>query len=218
MGKTMNVLGATGLVGRELVHQLLGNEEIEKINIFVRRDFGLQHLKLEQHLIDFNDTESWKPFLRGDILFSALGTTLKQAGSKENQYLVDYTFQYRFAEEASKNGIPVFILVSSAGANSRSLIFYSRMKGELDDAVQKLPFQKIVILRPSILAGIREKRRTMEERSVRIMEILTKWMFIKYRPIRAELVAKAMINAALKDNTQKCTIVNPEDIFTLAAN
>jgi uncharacterized protein YbjT (DUF2867 family) len=216
MGKVVNVIGATGLVGRELVNQLLENEGIEKVRIFVRRDFGKEHPKLEQHLIDFSDTESWSTFLKGDVLFSTLGTTLKQAGSKDNQYLVDYTWQYNFAREAAANGIPAYILVSSTGANSKSMIFYSRIKGKLDEEVQKLPFQKIVILRPSILAGIREKRRPMEEKSIRIMGNISKWLFKKYRPVEAATVAKAMVQSALGDITISGKIVHPEDIFTLA--
>jgi uncharacterized protein YbjT (DUF2867 family) len=216
MGKEVNVIGATGLVGRELVNQLLENEEVEKVRIFVRRELGTEHPKLEQHLIDFNDKESWKSLLKGDVLFSTLGTTLKQAGSKEKQYLVDYTWQYDFAQEAAANGIPVFVLVSSTGANSKSLIFYSRIKGKLDEEVQKLPFRKIVILRPSILAGFRENRRPSEEMSIRIMGALSKWMFKKYRPIPAATVATAMINAAFGDTPVPAEIVNPGDIFTLA--
>jgi len=107
-------------------------------------------------------------------------------------------------------------LVSSAGASPRSQIFYSRIKGELDEEVQKLSFQRITIFRPSILAGIREKRRTTEEWSVRLMEKVTKFIFKKYRPIPAGKVAKAMINAALTDDRSKYTIVNLNDIFTLA--
>jgi uncharacterized protein YbjT (DUF2867 family) len=216
MGKIVNVIGATGLVGRELVRQLLENREIEKVRIFVRREFDSLHLKLEQHVIGFDEIESWKSHLTGDALFSALGTTLKQAGSKNKQYLVDFTYQFRFAEEASKNGIPVYVLVSSAGANSRSLIFYSRMKGELEEEIQKLPFQKITIMRPSILAGIREKRRPAEEWSARMMEKITKFVLKKYKPIPAEAVAKAMINAVFLDNRSKIFIVNPDDIFKLA--
>ena len=131
MGKKVNVIGATGLVGRELVKQLLENPEVEKVTIFSRRNSGFQHPKLEQRVIDFNDRESWKPFLQGDVLFSALGTTLKQAGSKEKQYLVDYTYQWQFAEAAAEKGIPAYVLVSSTGASPRSSIFYSRIKGEI---------------------------------------------------------------------------------------
>jgi uncharacterized protein YbjT (DUF2867 family) len=216
MSKTANVIGATGLVGRELVNQLLQNEEVEKVRIFVRREFNYRHPKIEQHVVDFENDASWKPFLQGDILFSTMGTTLKQAGSKANQYKIDFTYQYRFAEEASRAGVPVYVLVSSAGASSKSLIFYSRIKGELDEAVQKLPFQKVIILRPSILDGIREKRRPMEEKSIHVMEVISRYLFKKFRPVPASTVAKAMIRGALGKATVNSPIVNPEGVFQLA--
>jgi uncharacterized protein YbjT (DUF2867 family) len=216
MSKTVNVIGATGMVGRELVTQLLQNEEVGKVRIFVRREFNSRHPKIEQHLVDFDNDASWKQFLVGDILFSTMGTTLKQAGSKANQYKVDYTCQYRFAEEASMAGIPVYVLVSSAGASSKSLLFYSRIKGELDDAVQKLPFHKVIILRPSILDGIREKRRPFEEKSIRAMRVISRFLFKKFRPIPAATVAKAMIRGALGEAEVNSSIVNPEEVFKLA--
>lgn len=218
MPKTANVLGATGLVGRELVNQLLGCKDVEKVKVFVRRDMGINHPCFEQHIVDFDQVESWRPFLEGDILFSTMGTTLKKAGSKTNQFKVDYTYQYRFAEEASRKGIPVYILVSSAGASPKSAVFYSRIKGELDEAVQKLEFQKIVIIRPSILAGDREKKRPLEEISIIMMGWVTRFIFRKYRPVPAATVAAAMINAALQELPQQNTIVNPWEVFNLAEN
>jgi uncharacterized protein YbjT (DUF2867 family) len=218
MSKTANVIGATGLVGRELVNQLLQSEDIEKVRVFVRREFNSLHPKIEQHIVNFDEDTSWKPFLEGEILFSTMGTTLKQAGSKANQYKIDYTYQYRFAEEASRAGIPVYVLVSSAGANAKSLLFYSRIKGELDDAVQKLPFKKVIILRPSILDGIREKRRPLEEKSIRIMGAISGFLFKKFRPVPAATVAKAMIRGAVGEGIIKNCIINPEEIFKLAGD
>jgi uncharacterized protein YbjT (DUF2867 family) len=214
MGKKVNVIGATGLVGRELVSLLLENPEVEKVTIFSRRNGGFQHAKLEQRVIDFDNMESWKPFLEDDVLFSAMGTTLKQAGSKENQYLVDYTYQWQFAQAAADKGIPSYVLVSSTGADPRSSIFYSRIKGELDEAVLKLPFKKIVILRPSILKGEREIKRSMESWSGWIMEGITRIMFRKYRPIPGRTVAKAMMNAAFGNTSRN--IYTLDEIFSLA--
>ena len=216
MPKTANVIGATGLVGRELVSQLLQHPGVETVRIFVRRKLNWVNPKLEQHQVDFDREETWKPFLKGDVLFSTMGTTLKTAGSKENQYRVDYTYQYRFAEEASKNGIPAYVLVSSAGADPRSMIFYSRMKGELDEAVLKLPFRKTVILRPSLLVGQREKRRWAEVISFKIMDPLTRLFLKKYRPIRSATVAKAMIRAGVEEIPVNQPIVTLHEIFRLA--
>ena len=103
MNLTANVIGATGLVGKQLVSQLLENEHFGKVRIFVRRDSGLSHPKLEQLIVDFADEKTWAKKLTGDVLFSALGTTLKQAGSKAKQYEVDFTFNLNFAQKAKAN-------------------------------------------------------------------------------------------------------------------
>lgn len=215
MALTVNAIGATGLVGRELVKLLLETPEVEKVRVFVRRSTGYSHPKLEEHIINFDQPETWKPLLNGDVLFSTLGTTLKQAGSKKAQYKIDYQYQYDFAESASKNGIPNYALVSSAGANSKSLVFYSKMKGELDDAVQKLAFKNCVILQPSILAGARENKRAGEILGYKIMKFITRFMLKKYRPIHGKTVARAMINATVIHPKPGIRISALDEIFEL---
>ncbi|HKL31707.1 MAG TPA: NAD(P)H-binding protein [Tangfeifania sp.] len=211
-----NVIGATGLVGKHLVKKLLGSDEFKKVRIFVRRNSGLSHPKLEEQIIDFKDEKTWGNLLKGDVLFSALGTTLKQAGSKEKEYEVDFTFNLNFAEKAKENGIENYVLVSSVGANSKSWIFYSRMKGELDEAVSKIGFKNLAILRPASLTGDREDDRTMEKLSIPVVRFVTKFIFKKYRPIHGKTVAEAMINAVLKPDYDK-TIWEADEVFKLAA-
>jgi len=215
MKLTANVIGATGLVGKQLVRLLLENENFEKVRIFVRRDSGIQHSRLEQQIVDFKNEKTWEKQLTGDVLFSALGTTLKQAGSKEKEYEVDFTFNLNFARKAKENGIENYVLVSSIGANAKSRIFYTRMKGELDEEVAKLGFKNLAILRPSSLTGNRKEKRPAEIISIPVLRFLTRFMLKKYRPIKAEMVARAMINAALKDNLEK-TIWEAGEVFTLA--
>ncbi|MGC9353914.1 MAG: oxidoreductase [Mariniphaga sp.] len=214
---TANVIGATGLVGKQLVKQLLGNENFEKVRIFVRRDSGIQHPKLEQQIVDFGKAETWTKKLTGDVLFSALGTTLKQVGSKEKQYEVDFTFNLNFARKAKANGVENYVLVSSVGANSKSKIFYTRIKGELDDEVAKLGFKNLAILRPSSLTGDREETRWMEKMSIPIARFVTQFIFKKYRPISGETVAQAMVNAVLKPNPEK-TIWEADEVFELTGS
>jgi len=216
MGKTVNVAGATGLVGRELVRILINNGEVDKIRLFVRRKSGFEGEKIEEHIVDFLSPETWSHLLTGDVLFSSLGTTLKQAGSKAAQYQVDFTFQFQFAQIAARNGIPVFVLVSSAGANPRSLIFYSRIKGALEEKVAELPFRSIAILRPSILKGKREKPRPGEQVSVFFTGFFTKFIFRKYRPVPAQTVAKSMIRAAFEKQLPGVRIVDAGEIFILS--
>lgn len=215
MQLTANIIGATGLVGKQLVRLLLEDDKFTKIRIFVRQDSGLKHPKIEQQIIDFRDQKTWSKFLTGDVLFSTLGTTLKQAGSKKLQYEVDFTFNLNFAEKAKENKIENYVLVSSVGANSNSKVFYTRMKGELDDAVAKIGFKNLAILQPSSLTGERKEKRLMEIISIPITNFITKFAFKKYRPIKDITVAQAMINSVLIPTPDK-TMWEGDEVFELA--
>jgi uncharacterized protein YbjT (DUF2867 family) len=215
--KTALVIGATGLVGSELVKQLLDHDKFGKVVVFARRSTGLQHQKLEEHIIDFNKPDTWKHLVKGDVVFSALGTTLKQAGSKDAQYQIDYTYQYQFAAAGAENGVPVYVLVSSAGADTKSRIFYSRIKGELERDVKQLSFTAIHILQPSLLVGDRKEERKDEKIGYVLLNGLNKiGLFKKYKPIHDSIVAKAMINASLWGKSG-VHISILEEVFTLAS-
>jgi uncharacterized protein YbjT (DUF2867 family) len=165
--------------------------------------------------VNFGDEKTWSNLLTGDVLFSALGTTHKQAGSKEKQYEIDFTFNLNFAQKAKENGIENFVLVSSVGANAKSSVFYTRMKGELDEAVAKIGFKNLSILRPASLSGDRKESRIAEKISIPVLNFLTKFILKKYRPISDKTVAKAMINAALQNLGDK-TIWEASEVFELA--
>ena len=129
------VIGATGATGQEIVSQLLENDSFNSVSIFVRKDPNITHSELKTYAIDFSKLEEYKELIKGDVLFSCLGTTLRDAGSKEKQYLVDYTYQYEFAKIASDNGVPFYSLISSTGANENSPFFYPKIKGKLEEAI-----------------------------------------------------------------------------------
>lgn len=216
MGKIVNVFGATGLVGKELVLQLVKDAGIEKIQLFGRRSVGIQDAKIKEYIVDFNQPQEWEDWVAGDTVFITMGTTRKQAGSKFAQYQVDFTFQYLAALSASKNGIPTAVLVSSAGASKQSKFFYPRIKGELELALEQLNFSRLVILRPSLLTGKRERPRWAEEWSEKILNPVTQRIFKKYRPIAGAIVAQAMIKACSEDYPEGVSIVELEEIFILA--
>lgn len=196
---TAIVAGATGLVGNELILQLFKDSRIEKVVVLTRRATGLQHTKLEEHIINFNAPDTWKKLVAGDILYSALGTTLRAAGSKEAQYQVDHTYQLSIAKAAAANGVNKYVLVSAAGSSAKSNIFYSRMKGELERDVQKLPFETIHILRPGMLKGKRENTRTGEIIGGAVMETVSYIPGLgSLKPIAGNEVARAMINASFR--------------------
>ena len=212
MKRIANVIGASGLVGQQLVVQLLNHPEYEKVRIFVRRKTGIIHPKLEEQLIDFDQPENWKHLVQGDVLFSTLGTTIKTAKTKENQYRVDYTYQYEFAHAAAGNGVPTFVLVSSMGANPKSTVFYSRMKGELEEAVADLNFTKLRIFRPSILDGKRKEQRVGEKIALVISRFLTKIILKNYRPTPVDVLAAKMIRLSL-DQTDGFRMVEGIEIL-----
>lgn len=197
--KTAIVIGATGLVGTQLVHLLLADQRFNKVLVFTRRTLQFKNEKLEEHLVDFDKPEQWKQLVKGDVLFSALGTTIKQAGSKQAQYTIDYTYQYQVAQAASYNDVPVYVLVSSASASPDSKLFYSRMKGELERDVKKLPFKSTYLLQPSLLFGNRQQDRPGEKIGYQVISFLNRLgLFRKYRPIQGRTVAQAMLNVGIE--------------------
>lgn len=197
MKRIANVIGGSGLVGQQLILQLLDHPEFEKIRSFVRRPSGMTHPKLEEIKIDFDQLQLWKHLVKGDVLFSTLGTTIKTAKTQENQYKVDFAYQLKFALAAFANNVPTYVLVSSLGANAESGVFYTRMKGELEEAVSKLSFRKLIIFQPSILDGKRTENRTGEKIMLPIIRFLTQFMLKKYKPTRVDLLAAKMISASL---------------------
>lgn len=194
--KTAIVLGGTGLVGSALLEQLLTDKDYEKVIVLSRRELEIQHEKITTVLVDFDKIETYSEYIKGDVLFSSLGTTIGKAKTKENQYKIDYTYQYKVAQLAAKNGVPHYVLISSAGANKKSAGFYLKMKGELDEAISQLPFKSITILRPSLLHGDRNEFRLGEKIAYPLMQLFS-WVpgIRKYRPIHVKTVAKAMRNS-----------------------
>ncbi len=215
MLKTALVIGSTGMVGRELVKLLCEDPAYGKVLAFARRASGFTHEKLEERIIDFARPEEWRDAVRGDALFSCLGTTKKQAGSKEEQFAVDFAIQNDFAMLAAQNGVPNYALVSSAGADAGSLVFYLRMKGQLDLAVAGMPFAKVRILRPNALEGNRAESRPTEEFGLKFLHKVNEWGIMKkYSPIQAKDVARGMI-AAL-ESPERFKIISGNDIRALA--
>ncbi|MCC3215242.1 MULTISPECIES: NAD(P)H-binding protein [Chryseobacterium] len=195
------VIGATGATGKDLVNQLLNDKEFDEVDIFVRKPVDIQNDKLKVHVVNFEKPEEWKNMVKGDVAFSCLGTTLKDAGSKEAQKKVDFDYQYEFAKAAKENEVEDYILVSAYGANPQSKIFYSKMKGELEEAVKQLHFNKITIFKPGMLER-KDSERTGEVLGSRIIKFANKLGLLEsQKPLPTDILAKAMINSSkIKSN------------------
>ncbi|MEH6936895.1 oxidoreductase [Bacillus sp. JJ664] len=194
------VVGATGLIGKNVVNQLIQNEAFEKITILVRKSSGLNHENLEEIIVNFDRLEEYEQYFQVNDVFSCLGTTIKIAKTKENFRKVDYDYSLKVAELASKANVQNLLLISSMGANSHSNIFYSKVKGEVERDVRAFHFSGLFIFRPSLLLGERIEIRLGEkvaEKISTIMPFIFTGPLKKYKPIKGETVAKAMINCAL---------------------
>jgi len=195
------IIGATGATGKELVNKLLQDKDFDEIHTFVRKPLNLENDKLKTHIVDFENPENWKSLVKGDVAFSCLGTTLKAAGSKEAQKKVDYDYQYNFAKAAKENEVEDYVLISAYGANPKSKIFYSRMKGELEQSVKNLHFNKITIFQPGMLER-KNSDRTGEVLGGKIIKFANKFGILEQqKPLPTDVLAQAMVNSAkIKSN------------------
>ncbi len=209
------VIGATGATGKDLVKQLCQDSDFDEIDIFVRRRSDFHHEKVKAHLVDFDHPEEWKHLVKGDVAFSCLGTTLKSAGSKENQKVIDYDYQFNFAKAAKENNVQDYILVSAYGASPDSKIFYSRIKGELEEAVKNLKFEKTTIFKPGMLER-KNTDRNGEVFGLKIIKFLNKFgLFKSQKPLPTSVLAKAMIVAS-KIKSNSFSEVKLHSIFSFA--
>ena len=197
--KSVIVIGATGLVGRELLKQLNQLEVCEKITAVVRHeDAQLQTLeKVQQFILDdfllLNDED-----VNGySHAFSCLGTTLKKAGSKEKFYNIDYEINAHFADLFESTSTH-YLLISSMGANADSKFFYNKVKGKLENHIQDLKLEHVSIVRPSLLLGDRSEQRTLEDMKQKLYQKLSHFVpnTFKYKPVTAAQVARTMLKAA----------------------
>lgn len=191
------ILGATGLVGSECVRQFAESGGFSRVIALVRRplDESLARLPVETRIIDFDRLQDAAEHFRVSHIVCALGTTIKTAGSQERFRRVDYDYPVAAARIGVRQGARHFLLVSSLGANAKSRIFYSRVKGEVEGTIRALPYRSVTIVRPSLLLGERRERRLGES----IGKLFTAMTPRRYKPIHARDVAAALLRAARED-------------------
>lgn len=194
--RSVLLLGATGLVGGECLRQLLADPAVGRVVVITRRSIGFEAGKLEQIVTDLDRLEEHAEAFAVDQIVCTLGTTIKDAGSREQFRRVDYDYPLAAARLGRARAARHFLLVTSIGANARSNVFYSRVKGELEDAVLALGYPSVTIVRPSLLLGKRGKRRLGEE----IAKLFAPMIVGKYKPVSAEAVARHLVRAAKDDH------------------
>lgn len=200
--KTALVLGATGLVGKALVRQLLLDPRYDSITILVRRPvpaslFSDPLGKLTPLVIDFEQLQDYQGYFSVNHVYCCLGTTLKQAGSKAAFRKVDFEYIHVAAQLTRAQRADSFVWISSVGADAKSSNFYLRVKGELEDALMRMPqLPNASAVRPSLLLGERNESRPLEAFGQMIAPVLGVFMagpLKKYRPVSATEVAHKMI-------------------------
>jgi uncharacterized protein YbjT (DUF2867 family) len=191
------VIGATGLIGRHLIDELIASPRFTHIRALTRKPLIIDSTKFENHVVDFEQLEYVAELLSADVLFSCLGTTKKQVGSIAAQRRVDLDYQYSAAKIARQQGVNEYFLVSSSGASAISPSAYLKMKGQLEDKVLALEYPRSVIFRPSLLLGKRTEPRFGEDIAAKVMPLLKYVPLLKtYRPITGQQVAIKMAAVA----------------------
>ena len=207
------LLGATGLVGREILRLLCADPAVDRIVTPVRRSFTApEDPRLQVEVVDFDALDSHADLFEVDQIFCALGTTIKAAGSQQAFRRVDLEYPLAAARLGVERGATHFLVVTAVGASATSRVFYNRVKGELEDALRTLPYRSVTIARPSLLLGDRDELRFGEEVGKRLGWITPG----RYRPVAASAVALALVLAAREDRPGM-RIIESEDIRRLAS-
>lgn len=203
MKNTAVIIGATGAVGREIVNEILSGEYYNRVYILGRSSISKlpDDSRLEKIIIDFDNIDFDMDILENADVFASLGTTIKTAGSKENQRKIDVDYTVNFAK-LCEGKIRSFNVVSAMGANSKSKSFYTSLKGELEDKLKEMNIGVLRIFRPSLLISKREDKRILEEVFFKIspiLKVLLKGKLKKYSPIEASLLGKVIVRFATEN-------------------
>lgn len=209
------ISGATGLVGSHLIHKLLDDSRIKEVISVSRRPLGISSRKLKEVICpDFKLLSSKTSELKGDIYFCCLGTTIKTAGGQENFRAVDYDAVLEFGKIAKANEAQSFVVISAESANSKSKIFYSRVKGEVEESLQKLNLRHLIIMRPSLLMGERKEFRLGEKMAINIMNGIGKYLpdGIRKRAMTpVDALADRMLEESMR-NTKPLSVIGATQI------
>ena len=201
MPKIALVAGGTGLVGGHLIDLLIQSNAYDEIKVLVRKGSSFERKDISMVEIDFDHLMEFGDILKADVVFCCLGTTIKKAGSKEKFRMVDFHYPLDLAKATLKLGAQQFNIVTANGANSKSLFFYSRVKGDIEKALMDLKFESLNIFRPSLLLGNRNEKRVGEDIGAAVAKIINPTLLgkmRKYRAVQAETVARSMLKSSMQ--------------------
>jgi uncharacterized protein YbjT (DUF2867 family) len=207
------VIGATGLVGRLILKEVLNDNDFSEVRIFVRKSTEIINPKLKEIVGPMKDIVAMSSEIQGDVLFNALGTTKKQAGSQEEQQRIDRDLPITFAKIASENGVGIMLNVSSIGANMNGG-FYLKTKAEMEAGTEKFYPQTVFHFRPGLLVGKRKGFRLVEKIASGVMKVLNPILIgslKKYRSMPADKLAKSMVSLS-KNPTGRAKVLHFSEI------
>ena len=208
------VIGATGLVGNLILKEVLSDNDFSEVRIFVRKPTGIINQKLKEFVSPMKDIVSLSSEIQGDVLFNALGTTIKQAGSQEEQQRIDRDLPITFAKIASENGVRIMLNVSSVGANINGG-FYFKTKAEIENGTEEFFPKTVFHFRSGLLVGKRKGFRLVEKIATGVMKAI--YLILigsskKYRSMPADKLAKAMVSLS-KNAPGKATVLYYSEIM-----
>lgn len=197
MNKKAIVLGASGLIGNQLVRLLMEDDSFSQIILFVRKELSFLSEKIQQIVLDFNDLEKYQDEFDGSVLFLCLGTTRKKTPDLEQYRSIDYGITLRAAKLAKSAGVEAVHLISAIGADPKSSIFYNRLKGEIEVELKKIGFDSTYIYQPSMLIGYRNESRPAETVFQKLMpffDLFLRGKNAKYHSVTALKLAQSLLN------------------------
>jgi len=212
------IAGASGLIGSKLLNILLDQPGYNEVVILVRTKLAIDHPKLVQLVVDFDKLDNYASAITGKAIFSCLGTTRKKTPDLTAYRKIDHDYPVKLAQLAKANGVDQFHLVSSIGADSSASNFYTKMKGEIEDDIQKVGLKSLHIYQPSFLTGDRKEYRLAEKIIIPLAKVIDPLLvgsWKKYRSISAEIVAMAMYKQSLQKD--EGVFIHPSDKIKLLA-
>jgi len=196
------LVGASGLIGSHLLSALIESAEISRILLVLRKPLNITDSKVDELIVNFDELESFSSDIKGDIIYSCLGTTRAKTPDSGQYRKIDLEYPLELAEIGIRNGVTQFHLVSSFGANASASNSYLKLKGELENELKKLSIPSLHIYQPSLLTGKRKESRLVEKFAIsafKLIDLLLIGPLKQFRSIKAETVARAMLNQSLKE-------------------